>query len=155
MPAESIAKSDQRDSRSGGDPTCLATLISEIGNKDSKQGLLRFTYDELRNDTFSGSNCSTCQSFKAVRAPKGQVMDRATEDLAMIHIDLAGPFLPSANGKKYLVVIVDDRSGAVAAVAVKEKSEVLDSPVLDSLALIISCQRPGQDYIVASFIVAI
>jgi transposase InsO family protein len=92
----------------------------------AKQGLLRFTFDEIRADTFTGADCSTCQSFKAVRAPKGQVLPRAAEDLSMIHIDLAGPFEPSKAGKRWLVVIVDDRSGAVAAVSAERKSEAFD-----------------------------
>ena len=92
----------------------------------AKEGHLDYSFEQLKDDRFQLTDCVTCQSWKAVRPPKNQTSVRAREDGGIVHIDLAGPFEPSTRFNQYMMVIIDDYSGAVEAKPIKAKSDALD-----------------------------
>ncbi|GJR18193.1 retrovirus-related pol polyprotein from transposon TNT 1-94 [Tanacetum coccineum] len=81
------------------------STLNDLARKDLVRGLprLKFEKDHL---------CSACQlgkSRKATRKPK--TINTITEVLHTLHMDLCGPLrVQSINGKKYILVIVDDYS---------------------------------------------
>ena len=87
----------------------LSHLNFDTINKLAKQGLvwglpkLRFEKDHLC------SACSLRKSKKASHKPKA--IDTNQEKLSLLHMDLCGPMrVASVNGKKYILVIVDNYS---------------------------------------------
>ncbi|GJX18510.1 retrovirus-related pol polyprotein from transposon TNT 1-94, partial [Tanacetum coccineum] len=79
--------------------------INNLTRKDLVRGLpwLKFEKDHL---------CSACQLGKSRKAThKPKMINTITEVLHTLHMDLYGPLrVQSINGKKYILVIVDDYS---------------------------------------------
>ncbi|GJX08483.1 integrase, catalytic region, zinc finger, CCHC-type containing protein [Tanacetum coccineum] len=79
--------------------------LNDIARKDLVRGLsrLKFEKDHL---------CSTCQLGKSKKAThKPKTINTIMEVLHTLHMDLCGPLrVQSINGKKYILVIVDDYS---------------------------------------------
>ncbi|GJX70556.1 retrovirus-related pol polyprotein from transposon TNT 1-94 [Tanacetum coccineum] len=79
--------------------------LNDLACKDLVRGLprLKFEKDHL---------CSACQLRKSRKAThKPKMINTITEVLHTLHMDLCGPLrVQSINGKKYILVIVDDYS---------------------------------------------
>ncbi|GKB28011.1 retrovirus-related pol polyprotein from transposon TNT 1-94, partial [Tanacetum coccineum] len=79
--------------------------LNDLARKDLVRGLprLKFEKDHL---------CSACQLGKSKKAThKPKTINTITEVLHTLHMDLCGPLrVQSINGKKYILVIVDDYS---------------------------------------------
>ncbi|GJU73979.1 retrovirus-related pol polyprotein from transposon TNT 1-94 [Tanacetum coccineum] len=79
--------------------------INQLTSKDIDDGLSKFKYskDHL---------CSACEQEKRKKASLLSKLVPSTESkLELIHMDLSGPMrVASINGKKYILVIVDDYS---------------------------------------------
>ncbi|GJX88613.1 putative ribonuclease H-like domain-containing protein [Tanacetum coccineum] len=79
--------------------------LNDLARKDLVRGLprLKFEKDHL---------CSACQLGKSRKATyKPKTINTITEVLHTLHMDLCGPLrVHSINGKKYILVIVDDYS---------------------------------------------
>ncbi|GJX67787.1 retrovirus-related pol polyprotein from transposon TNT 1-94 [Tanacetum coccineum] len=79
--------------------------LNDLARKDLVRGLprLKFEKDHL---------CSACQLGKSRKAThKPKTINTITEVLHTLHMDLCGPLrVQSINGKKYILVIVDDYS---------------------------------------------
>nr|GEW68085.1 hypothetical protein [Tanacetum cinerariifolium] len=79
--------------------------INDLARKDLVRGLPRLKFEKDRL-------CSACQLEKSknyTQKPKAE--NTITEVLYTLHIDLCGPMqVQSINGKKYILVIVDDYS---------------------------------------------
>ncbi|GKE89948.1 retrovirus-related pol polyprotein from transposon TNT 1-94, partial [Tanacetum coccineum] len=79
--------------------------LNELARKDLVRGLpqLKFEKDHL---------CSACQLGKSRKAThKPKTVNTIMEVLHTLHMDLCGPLrVQSINGKKYILVIVDDYS---------------------------------------------
>ncbi|GJW41379.1 retrovirus-related pol polyprotein from transposon TNT 1-94 [Tanacetum coccineum] len=79
--------------------------LNDLARKDLVRGLpwLKFEKDHL---------CSACQLGKSRKAThKPKMINTITEVLHTLHMDLCGPLrVQSINGKKYILVIVDDYS---------------------------------------------
>ncbi|GJT99795.1 retrovirus-related pol polyprotein from transposon TNT 1-94 [Tanacetum coccineum] len=79
--------------------------ITLLSKKDIVTGLpkLKYVKDQL---------CSSCEMSKAKRSSfKSKVVPSSKGRLNLLHMDLCGPMrVASINGKKYILVIVDDYS---------------------------------------------
>nr|GEZ57753.1 retrovirus-related Pol polyprotein from transposon TNT 1-94 [Tanacetum cinerariifolium]GFA64384.1 retrovirus-related Pol polyprotein from transposon TNT 1-94 [Tanacetum cinerariifolium] len=79
--------------------------INQLTSKDLVDGLLKYKYskDHL---------CSACEQSKSKKASLPPKLVPSTESkLELLHMDLCGPMrVASINGKKYILVIVDDYS---------------------------------------------
>ncbi|GKC56285.1 retrovirus-related pol polyprotein from transposon TNT 1-94 [Tanacetum coccineum] len=79
--------------------------INHLTKQDLVDGLLRFKYDK-------DHLCSACEEWKSKKAifpPK--LVPSTNSKLELIHIDLYGPIrVETINGKRYILVIVDDYS---------------------------------------------
>ncbi|GJW28387.1 retrovirus-related pol polyprotein from transposon TNT 1-94 [Tanacetum coccineum] len=84
-------------------------------------GLLKFKYDK-------DHLCSTCKEGKSKKASfPSQLVPRIKSILELIHMDLCGPIrVESINGKKYILVIVDDYSCYTWVYFLRSKYEALD-----------------------------
>ncbi|GJY25183.1 retrovirus-related pol polyprotein from transposon TNT 1-94 [Tanacetum coccineum] len=93
-------------------------IINDLARKDLVRGLprLKFEKDHL---------CSTCQlgkSKKHTHIPKAE--NTNLEVLNTLHMDLCGPMrVQTINGKKYILVIVDDYSRFTWVKFLKSKDE--------------------------------
>jgi len=68
--------------------------------------------------------CSTCVAAKMVHLPHKEGRGHATKYLKRVHVDIAGPMhVPSAGGRLYLYVAVDDCTRAVYTRPLFLKSE--------------------------------
>ncbi|GJV16006.1 integrase, catalytic region, zinc finger, CCHC-type containing protein [Tanacetum coccineum] len=80
-------------------------IINDLTKHDLVDGLLKFKYDK-------DHICSACErgkSKKASHPPK--LVPSSHSKLELLHMDLCGPMrVASINGKKYILVIVDDYS---------------------------------------------
>nr|GEZ96485.1 hypothetical protein [Tanacetum cinerariifolium] len=92
--------------------------INDLARKDLVRGLprLKFEKDHL---------CSTCQLRKSMKyAHKPKSKNIIMEVLHTIHMDLYGPIrVQSINGKKYILVIVDDYSRFTWVMFLRSKHE--------------------------------
>nr|GEU56890.1 putative ribonuclease H-like domain-containing protein [Tanacetum cinerariifolium] len=79
--------------------------INQLTSKDLVDGLPKFKYD---NDHL----CSACEQGKSKKASSLPKLVSSTESkLELLHMDLCRPMrVESINGKKYILVIVDDYS---------------------------------------------
>nr|GFB95393.1 retrovirus-related Pol polyprotein from transposon TNT 1-94 [Tanacetum cinerariifolium] len=95
--------------------------INHLARQGLVRGLpkLKFEKDHL---------CSTCAVGKSTRKthkPKSE--DTNQEKLYLLHMDLCGPMrVESINGKKYILVIVDDYSRFTWVKFLRSKDETLD-----------------------------
>ncbi|GJT17196.1 retrovirus-related pol polyprotein from transposon TNT 1-94 [Tanacetum coccineum] len=80
-------------------------IINQLTSKNLVYGLLKFKYDK-------DHLCSVCEQGKSEKASSPSKLVPSTETkLDLIHMDLCGPMrVESINGKKYILVIVDDYS---------------------------------------------
>ncbi|GJW54322.1 putative ribonuclease H-like domain-containing protein [Tanacetum coccineum] len=94
--------------------------INHLARHGLVQGLpkLKFEKDHL---------CSACALGKSSKKPhKPKSEDTNQEKLYLLHIDLCGPMrVASVNGKKYIIVIVDDYSRFTWVKCLRSKDEVL------------------------------
>ncbi|GJU66048.1 integrase, catalytic region, zinc finger, CCHC-type containing protein, partial [Tanacetum coccineum] len=72
--------------------------------------------------------CSACAMGKSTKKPhKPKSEDTNKEKLYLLHMDLCGPMrVASVNGKKYILVIVDDYSRFTWVKCLRSKDEALD-----------------------------
>ncbi|GJX27462.1 retrovirus-related pol polyprotein from transposon TNT 1-94 [Tanacetum coccineum] len=96
--------------------------INQLTSKYLFDGLLKFKYvkDHL---------CSTCEQGKSKKASfPSQLVPRTESKLELIHMDLCGPMrVESINGKKYILVIVDDYSRYTWVYFLHTKDEASDT----------------------------
>ncbi|GJX13147.1 retrovirus-related pol polyprotein from transposon TNT 1-94 [Tanacetum coccineum] len=94
--------------------------INDLARKDLVRGLprLKFEKDHL---------CSTCQLGKSKKAThKPKTVNTIMEVLHTLHMDLCGLMgVQSINGKKYILVIVDDYSRFTWVKFLRSKDETL------------------------------
>ncbi|GJS69488.1 retrovirus-related pol polyprotein from transposon TNT 1-94 [Tanacetum coccineum] len=92
--------------------------INQVLNKDVVIGLLKLKYvkDQL---------CSSCEVSKAkISSFKTKVVPSSKGRLNLLHMDLCGPMrVDSINGKKYILVIVDDYSRYTWTLFLRSKDE--------------------------------
>ncbi|GJR39320.1 retrovirus-related pol polyprotein from transposon TNT 1-94 [Tanacetum coccineum] len=92
--------------------------ITLLSKKDIVTGLPKLTYvkDQL---------CSSCEMGKAKRSSfKSKVVPSSKGRLNLLHMDLCGPMrVASINGKKYILVIVDDYSRYTWTLFLRSKDE--------------------------------
>ncbi|GKA92776.1 retrovirus-related pol polyprotein from transposon TNT 1-94 [Tanacetum coccineum] len=79
--------------------------INQLTSKDLVDGLLKFKYDKYHL-------CLECEQGKSQKTFFPSKLVPSTESkLELIHMDLCGPMrVESINGKKYILMIVDDYS---------------------------------------------
>ncbi|GJW33911.1 retrovirus-related pol polyprotein from transposon TNT 1-94 [Tanacetum coccineum] len=84
-----------------------------------------------------GHLCSVCAMGKSKKKPhKPKSEDTNQEKLYLLHMDLCGPMrVASVNGKKYILVIVDDYSRFTWVKCLRSKDEALDF-IIKSLKMI-------------------
>nr|GEV12624.1 retrovirus-related Pol polyprotein from transposon TNT 1-94 [Tanacetum cinerariifolium] len=94
--------------------------INHLARHDLVRGLpkLKFKKDQL---------CSACPMGKSKKKPyKRKSKDTNQEKLYLLHMDLCGPMhVASVNGKKYILVIVDDYSQFTWVKCLRSKDEAL------------------------------
>ncbi|GJR70701.1 retrovirus-related pol polyprotein from transposon TNT 1-94 [Tanacetum coccineum] len=92
--------------------------ITLLSKKDIVTGLpkLKYVKDQL---------CSSCEMSKAKRSSfKSKVVPSSKGRLNLLHMDLCGPMrVASINGKKYILVIVDDYSRYTWTLFLRSKDE--------------------------------
>ncbi|GJU78387.1 retrovirus-related pol polyprotein from transposon TNT 1-94 [Tanacetum coccineum] len=92
--------------------------ITLLSKKDIVTGLLKLKYakDQLG---------SSCEMSKAKRSSfKSKVVISSNGRLNLLHMDLCGPMrVASINGKKYILVIVDDYSRYTWTLVLRSKDE--------------------------------
>ncbi|GJT38122.1 retrovirus-related pol polyprotein from transposon TNT 1-94 [Tanacetum coccineum] len=92
--------------------------ITLLSKKDIVTGLpkLKYVKDQL---------CSSCEISKAKRSSfKSKVVPSSKGRLNLLHMDLCGPMrVASINGKKYILVIVDDYSRYTWTLFLRSKDE--------------------------------
>ncbi|GJW76428.1 retrovirus-related pol polyprotein from transposon TNT 1-94 [Tanacetum coccineum] len=96
-------------------------IINDLARKDLVKGLprLKFKKDHL---------CSACQLGKSKKySVKPKTENTNMEVLHTLHMDLCGPMrVQSINGKKYILVIVDDYSRFTWVKFLRSKDETLE-----------------------------
>ncbi|GJU18712.1 putative reverse transcriptase domain-containing protein [Tanacetum coccineum] len=96
----------------------LTSITSYYSKKDIVTGLpkLKYVKDQL---------CSSCEMSKAKRSSfKSKVVPSSKGRLNLLHMDLCGPMrVASINGKKYILVIVDDYSRYTWTLFLRSKDE--------------------------------
>nr|GEX66360.1 retrovirus-related Pol polyprotein from transposon TNT 1-94 [Tanacetum cinerariifolium] len=99
--------------------------INDLAQKDLVRGLprLKFEKDHL---------CSACQLGKSKKyAHKPKTVNTIVEVLHTLHMDLCGPMrVQSINGKKYILVIVDDYSRFTWVKFLRTNDETLENDVV-------------------------
>ncbi|GJY45023.1 retrovirus-related pol polyprotein from transposon TNT 1-94 [Tanacetum coccineum] len=95
--------------------------ITLLSKKDIVTGLpkLKYVKDQL---------CSSCEMSKAKRSSfKSKAVPSSKGRLNLLHMDLCGPMrVASINGKKYILVIVDDYSRYTWTLFLRSKDETLE-----------------------------
>ncbi|GJT28759.1 retrovirus-related pol polyprotein from transposon TNT 1-94 [Tanacetum coccineum] len=100
----------------------LSYLNFDTLNQLAKQGLVR----DLRKPKFKKDHlCLACSLWKSKKhSHKPKADDANQEKLYLLHMDLCGPILvESINGKKYILVIIDDYSRVTYANFLRSKDE--------------------------------
>ncbi|GJR95948.1 retrovirus-related pol polyprotein from transposon TNT 1-94 [Tanacetum coccineum] len=84
--------------------------------------------DSLERKVFKGQLCSSCEVSKAKRSSfKTKVVPSSKGRLHLLYMDLCGPMrVESINGKKYILVIVDDYSRYTWTLFLRSKDETLE-----------------------------
>ena len=78
----------------------------------------------MKITTKGNPECDTCVQGKMSQYRNREPDSRATAPLQLVHSDLAGPITPeSRDGHKYVMVFVDDYSGALGVYFLKNKSD--------------------------------
>ncbi|GKA17822.1 retrovirus-related pol polyprotein from transposon TNT 1-94 [Tanacetum coccineum] len=95
--------------------------INQLTSKDLVDGLSIYKY----NKDHLCSACEQGKSKKALLPPK--LVPSIESKLELLHMDLCGPMrITSINGKKYILVIVDDYSRFTWVYFLRTKDEALD-----------------------------
>nr|GEU35876.1 putative reverse transcriptase domain-containing protein [Tanacetum cinerariifolium] len=131
--------------------------INLLSKKDVVIGLpkLKFFKDQL---------CSSCEVSKAKRSSfKSKAVPSSKGRLNMLHMDLCGPTrVASINGKKYILVIVDDYSRYTWTLFLHSKAETpevlkeflmmiqrnLQAPVISAEAIATACYSQNRSIII-------
>ncbi|GKC67711.1 gag-pol polyprotein [Tanacetum coccineum] len=115
--------------------------IKLLSMKDVVIGLLKLKYvkDQL---------CSSCEVSKAKRSSfKTKVVPSSKGRLNLLHMDLCGPMrVASINGKKYIMVIVDDYSRYTWTLFLRSKDETPE--VLKDFLIMIQQNLQAQNGVV-------
>ncbi|GKC43725.1 retrovirus-related pol polyprotein from transposon TNT 1-94 [Tanacetum coccineum] len=95
--------------------------INQLTSNDLVDGLLKFKYNK-------DHLCSACEQGKSKKASLPPKLVPSTESkLELLHMDLCGPMrVASINGKKYILVIVDDYSRYTWVYFLRTKDEAPD-----------------------------
>ncbi|GJZ20592.1 retrovirus-related pol polyprotein from transposon TNT 1-94 [Tanacetum coccineum] len=95
--------------------------INQLMLKDLVDGLSKFKYNK-------DHLCSACEQGKSKKASLPPKLVPSTKSkLELLHMDLCGPMrVASINGKKYILVIVDDYSRYTWVYFLRTKEEALD-----------------------------
>ncbi|GKD00021.1 retrovirus-related pol polyprotein from transposon TNT 1-94 [Tanacetum coccineum] len=95
--------------------------INHIARHGLVRGLLKLKFEK-------DHLCSACAMGKSKKKPhKPKSKDTNQEKLYLLHMDLCGPMrVASVNGKKYILVIVDDYSRFTWVKCLRSKDEALD-----------------------------
>nr|GEY43146.1 hypothetical protein [Tanacetum cinerariifolium] len=95
--------------------------INDLARKDLVQGLPRLKFEKYHL-------CSACQLGKSKKhTHKTKAKNTIMEVLHTLHMDLCGPMrVQSINGKKYILVIVDDYSRFSWVTFLRSKDETLE-----------------------------
>ncbi|GKE04543.1 retrovirus-related pol polyprotein from transposon TNT 1-94 [Tanacetum coccineum] len=95
--------------------------INQLTSHDLVDGLLKFKYNK-------NHLCSACEQGKSKKASLPPKLVPSTESkLELLHMDLCGPMrVASINGKKYILVIVDDYSRYTWVYFLRTKDEAPD-----------------------------
>ncbi|GKA05682.1 integrase, catalytic region, zinc finger, CCHC-type containing protein [Tanacetum coccineum] len=104
---------------------CLSHLNFGTINHLARHGLVRgLPKHKFKKDHL----CSSCAMGKSKKKPhKPKFEDTNQEKLYPLHMDLCGPMrVASVNGKKYILVIVDDYSQFTWVKCLRSKDEALD-----------------------------
>ncbi|GJZ96079.1 retrovirus-related pol polyprotein from transposon TNT 1-94 [Tanacetum coccineum] len=113
--------------------------LNDLARKDLVRGLprLKFEKDDL---------CSACQLGKSRKAThKPNMINTIIEVLHTLHMDLCGPMrVQSINGKKYILVIVDDYSIFTWVKFLRSKDETLAFNNFKSVSTKLSVPRTPQ-----------
>ncbi|GJQ95897.1 retrovirus-related pol polyprotein from transposon TNT 1-94 [Tanacetum coccineum] len=100
--------------------------ITLLSKKDIVTGLpkLKYVKDQL---------CSSCEMSKAKRSSfKSKAVPSSKGRLNLLHMDLCGPMrVASINGKKYILVIVDDYSRYTWTLFLRSKDETPENGVVE------------------------
>ncbi|GJX55966.1 retrovirus-related pol polyprotein from transposon TNT 1-94 [Tanacetum coccineum] len=103
----------------------LSHLNFDYINSLAKQGLVRGLLKLKYQKDHLCSACALGKSKKHSHKPKAE--DSIQEKLYLLHMDLCGPMrVQSINGRKYILVIVDDFSRFTWVKFLRSKDEVLD-----------------------------
>ncbi|GJW18772.1 retrovirus-related pol polyprotein from transposon TNT 1-94 [Tanacetum coccineum] len=100
--------------------------ITLLSKKDVVTGLpkLKYVKDQL---------CSSCEMSKAKRSSfKTKAVPSSKGRLNLLHMDLCGPMrVASINGKKYILVIVDDYSRYTWTLFLRSKDETPENSIVE------------------------
>ncbi|GJW69887.1 retrovirus-related pol polyprotein from transposon TNT 1-94 [Tanacetum coccineum] len=98
------------------------STINQLTSKDLVNGLPKFKYNK-------DHLCSACEQGKSKRASLPPKLVPSTESkLELVHMDLCGPIrVASINGKKYILMIVDDYSRYTWVYFLRTKDEAPDT----------------------------
>ncbi|GJU87503.1 retrovirus-related pol polyprotein from transposon TNT 1-94 [Tanacetum coccineum] len=111
--------------------------ITLLSKKDIVTGLpkLKYVKDQL---------CSSCEMSKAKRSSfKSKAVPSSKGRLNLLHMDLCGPMrVASINGKKYILVIVDDYSRYIWTLFLRSKDETPE--VHKDFLTMIQCNLQAQ-----------
>nr|XP_025883705.1 uncharacterized protein LOC112940164 [Solanum lycopersicum] len=104
-----------------------SSLLNKLISKDLVRGLPKMKFAENKI-------CEACVKGKQIRSsfkPKNQVTSSRT--LELLHMDLCGPLkVQSRNGKKYILVIVDDYSRYTWTRFLRSKADTTDELVVSN-----------------------
>ena len=113
-------------------PVSWAVLHARLGHLHSA-GMKQLLSDHMADGVVVSSDdaqpdlsmCRGCIQGKSHRAPFPLSEHRATERLALVHSDVAGPFSKrSFTGQRFFVTFIDDCTRLTSVFLIKEKSEV-------------------------------
>ncbi|GKE19297.1 retrovirus-related pol polyprotein from transposon TNT 1-94, partial [Tanacetum coccineum] len=95
--------------------------INQLTSKDLVDGLPKFKYNK-------DHLCSACEQGKSKKASLPlKLVQHVASKLELLHMDLCGPIrVASINGKKYIIVIVDDYSRYTCVYFLRTKYEASD-----------------------------
>ncbi|KJZ78398.1 hypothetical protein HIM_02436 [Hirsutella minnesotensis 3608] len=90
------------------------------------EGKLNAVMDDLGDNSFCPSFCSSCTEAKMTRRVSREPMSAVTEKLERVHIDLWGPVELSLQGMKYMLTITDQATGRVWVYFSRDKTRITD-----------------------------
>ncbi|GJT61606.1 integrase, catalytic region, zinc finger, CCHC-type containing protein [Tanacetum coccineum] len=95
--------------------------VNHLTKQDLVDGLLKFKYEK-------DHLCSACEQGKSKKVSlQPRLVPSTHSKLELIHMDMCGPMrMESINGKKYILVIVDDYSHYAWAYFIRTKDEAPD-----------------------------